>query len=436
MGKPPNSFYSHQQEQVLLRKIHEAKLQDNESVRKMYRAAVMSKSPQLFQALEGYINPILVREQLEDFPFNPTIFPYEDYEPETRIILGKILQEDKRFSLSVEHLRQHLLVLGAPGTGKTVLLEHLIHDLANLNIKVLVLDRDKVELRQLLNLIPALNIFSIEKNFIFNPLEVPTNVDPQHWLVAFVSVFCKYNDLLSGSESLMVRAVTELYEEFGVFRGSTDTYPTMIDLYLKVLSYQFKGNRRDAGFKDSILNRLYAYISLYKHVYSYAKGIPIEWIKNNNIILECRGVTERVARFQMGIILYSLFMHKIATNHTISSLSNAVFIDECKFIASPFNDKLGFSPLAYAMAQSRAVGIGFVLADQTANLEDALFVNSSTKFCFRLGDGRDMRKAGFSMGLNARQMQYLTRLKTGECVMRAIDEDEPFVLKVKQPLTK
>ncbi len=433
MAKQQSDFHFNHLAQAVLKKMHDAKLQNNKSVQKLYRAAVLSKSLQLLQALEKRIDPILAHEQIMDFPFNPTSFQYNDHDPEIRLVLGRIVQESRELRLLLNHLRMHAVLLGASGTGKTVLMEHLAYMMIMHGVKVLILDKDKVEFRRLLNLIPDLNIFNIEKNFIFNPLQVPSFVDPQHWLVAFVSVFAKYNDLLSGSESLLVRAVNELYEEFGVFRGS-DTFPTIPDLYEKVISYQFRGNRREAGFQDSIINRLQAYISLYKHAYSYSKGIPIEWINNNNIILECRGVTERIARFQMSIILYSLFMHKIVSYQTTNKLTNAVFIDECKWIAQPFNDKIGFTPLTYVMSQSRAVGIGLIFADQTAQLEDSLFVNSSTKFCFRLGDGKDMRKAAISMGLNAKQMQYLTRLKRGECVVRTQEEEEPFVLKVKKPL--
>ena len=430
------NIYSPQQARALLRDIEEAKLHKTKSIQKLYRAVLLSRNPLLGQALEKYIEPKLAREQILDFPFNPTSFSYQDHAPEVRLVLGKILQESRELRLLVNHLRMHALILGSPGTGKSVLMEHLIYLLIRCGVKALILERDKVEFRRLLNLIPNLTIFNIEKNFIFNPLQCPSCVNPQHWLVAFVSVFAKYNDLLSGSESLLIRAVNELYQEYGVFEGNGDAFPTIPDLYDKIISYQFKGNRREAGFQDSILNRLYAYISLYKHVYSYSKGIPIEWIEGNNIILECRGVTERIARFQMSIVLYALFMHKIGAHKTTNRIVNATFIDECKWVSEKYNDKKGFTPLTYVMSQSRAVGMGLIFADQTAELEDALFVNSGTKYCFRLGDGKDMKKAAISMGLNARQMQYLTRLKTGECVVRTMEEEEPFVLKVKEPLTE
>ncbi|MCG8407096.1 MAG: DUF87 domain-containing protein, partial [Phycisphaerales bacterium] len=236
MTNKQSDFHFNHQVQAVLKKMHEGKLLGNESFQKLYRSAVMSKSPQLLHALEKRIDPILAYEQMLDFPFNPTTNQDYEYDQKTRLYLGRILQEKKDFRPRIDPLNQHAVILGSSGAGKSVLLMHMVYQFVQNGINCLIFDKDKAELRGLLNLIPDLNIFNIEKNFIFNPLQVPTSVDPQHWLVAFVSVFAKYNDLLSGSESLLVRAVNELYKEYGAFKGNCDTFPTIPDLYNKIIS--------------------------------------------------------------------------------------------------------------------------------------------------------------------------------------------------------
>lgn len=123
-----------------------------------------------------------------------------------------------------------------------------------------------------------------------------------------------------------------------------------------------------------------------------------------------------------------MFMHRIAVGERGNILRNLVVIDEAKWLAPPgYNDKLAFSPLTYVLSQAREVGMGLVLADQTAELDEAVFVNSLTKVCFRLGSGKDIRKIRDAFSLTQAQADFINRLDTGQCIVRVPSED-PFLL--------
>ena len=418
----------------LVRLSEAAKLKGNPLVQRAITSAVTSQDPVLYNALKQKLSLKANFEAMHGIPFNPVINQPRtiDQVKGKIILLGKILGESIPFVYLLHLLNRHCFIAGSSGSGKTTLLFSVILQAIKHSINVVIFDRSKMDFRHLKRLIPDFNVFNIEKNFIFNPLQVPTGVKPMHWLSAFVTVFAKNNSLLDGSESLLIRAVKELYEQYGVFRGQ-QFFPTILDLYAKVRNYQFRGNRREAGYQDSIINRLYAYISLHRSVYEYSQGIPIEWIAANSFVLEVGAITERIARFQMSILLYALFMHKIAINDRGNYLKSLVVIDECKWVAPPgYNQLSGHSPLTYILSQSREAGIGLVLADQTANLEDSLMVNTRLKCCFHLGNGDDIQRMARAMSLTREQADYITSLETGECIIR-IPEEDPFLIKTLQP---
>jgi hypothetical protein len=107
-----------------------------------------------------------------------------------------------------------------------------------------------------------------------------------------------------------------------------------------------------------------------------------------SFVLEVKGLSERHSRCLLSWLLYSIFLYRIANAHRGNTLRNLVIIDEGKWAAPPgFNQNIGFVPLASILAQSREAGLGILLADQTANLDESIFVQSRLKMCFRMGSG-------------------------------------------------
>jgi len=406
-----------------------AKLEKNDAVKRIISTVAVTNNLKLAHDICIPLNLKAVYELLQQFPFKP---PSQDVSDKNLLnnrflILGKVKREKRPFLYPADLFNQHGLLLGASGSGKTTLLYGIILQCMMQGIPVLIVDKDKEDYRHLRRFRPELLVFKAYENFIFNPLEPPLNVKAEHWFPVFVQVFSKTNSLLDGSESLLIRAMKKLYDEFGVFEGS-DTYPTIIDLHEKVQSYNFKGNRRDAGFQDSILNRLHAYIDLNKEVYEYSRGIPIDWLARQSFVLEVKGLTDRIGRFTVSILLYGLFLHRIASGQRGNSLKNLVVVDEAKWLAPyGYNQHVSFSPLTSVLSMAREAGIGMIIGDQTARLEDSVFVNSRIKFCFRLGDGADIDKAKKSMSLTNDQSEYLNKMDIAECIVR-IPKEDPFVI--------
>lgn len=412
----------------LIRTAEEAKLLRTPLIQNSVRAVLASGDPSLANHIQKYLELKAGEEKLLQYPFeqyleNPTT---SDYGSDKKIIIGMIQRANQAFLYLLNLLAMHCLVLGASGTGKTTLFYGLISQCIEHGINVLIFDKDKQDYRHLVRLFKDLPVFDAAKDFFFNPWQVPSFVNPKHWLAVSVQIFCKANSLLDGSESLLLETMVWLFDKFGVFEDS-GKFPTMKDLYKKITSYSFKGFR-SRGYQESIINRLEAYISLHGDIYEYEQGIPIEWVAKNSLVLEVKGLTDRVARFNTTILLYALFTHRLAKNERGNTLRNLAVIDEAKWLAPPgYNEASGFSVLTSIMAMAREAGLGLLLGDQSAQLDDSVFVNSRMKCCFRLGDGQDIEKVKHAMSLTEEQARYITRLGTGECIVR-IPQEEPFVI--------
>ena len=137
------------------------------------------------------------------------------------------------FGLTDQDLLRHVLIVGMTGTGKTNLVRHLLIQLANQGKPFLVFDwkQNYRRLKQLpvLKGTKVIRLGDKECDFHFNPLIPPPGIHPRHWMAMFIDV-CKHAYFLGqGVEYFLRKAIDQLYEQFGVYKGS-QKYPTFIEL--------------------------------------------------------------------------------------------------------------------------------------------------------------------------------------------------------------
>ncbi len=403
-----------------------AKVRNDPDFQRIAIAAEVTKSQALMNAVYKSLGLKAICEDVLEIPFE---FPSQEtldlvHSPERKIFIGMIQRLNHPLFRPIDLLASHLLLLGSSGSGKTSLFYGIAAQCLKMNIPIIVFDYLKSDYRHLSRYFKQLIVLKAGKNFIFNSLQVPTGVNPEDWRSAWVVVFCKANGLLDGSEALLLKAVTQLYDQFGVFQGS-QRFPTLRELRNKIMSYNLRGNYREAAFQQSSSNRLYAYTSLLGESAEYSKGIDIGFISSTPLVLEFKGLSERIARFMVSIILYGLFMHRIATGTRGNLLRNLVLIDEAHAFAPAglSNEKIGDSPMASILKQSREAGIGLALGSQSASLDRGIMVNSATKIAMHLGDGEDIEQVRKSFALTHEQAAYIPKMDVGEAIARVKKED-------------
>lgn len=348
------------------------------------------------------------------------------------LVIGRVKGNKAPFLFRFLNLVMHVLILGRTGSGKTNLIYWIVAQCIRKMIPVWVFDSNKNEFRHLIRLFPGLLVIQLGKNFKINPLAVPFRVDPKQWAQIFVDTFCRVHSLLDGSEALLLRLVMELYHEFGVFKNP-GVFPTLEDLYLKCRAQNFPKYSRPSSYQASINNRLEIYLSMHPEMFDCSVGFPLDELSKKSVVFELTGLPEKLSTFLISIILFWLFNFRIALQERGVGLRNLVVLDECKWIFPPFiNENIGWPPITYILAQIREFGVGILASDQTANLNESIFVNSFLKICMSMGSGKDLEKVAKMFSLNRDQVDYMHRLRVGEAVVGYPLIEEPFVIQVPE----
>lgn len=399
-------------------------------IQKWIRAVAVSNNRKLAEPLAKYLHVKMAKALLEKYPF---AIPQEAELDSWRgqgipLPFGIVHNSELPFFYTLNWLMQHGFCGGSPGTGKTNFLS-LIALEAMKFISVWIFDRDKQDYRHLLRLNQNLRVFDVQQNFIWNPLQVPPYVKPEHHLTSFATNFCKSQNLLDGSENMATRALYRLYEERGIFQAH-DAFPTLYDLRDKIRSYNLKGSYRALGYQDSLLNRLDAFLMACPETYAYSRGYPIEELAKMSFVLEVKGLGERHGRFFVNSLALALFHHRIGKGERGGLPKNLLIWDECKWMTPPgMNESIGYTPFATMISQAREASIGCLLADQGLEIESSIFVQSRAKFIFRLGSGDDIERAQRTLALSKEQADFIHKLDTGQCICR-IPRVDPFVIQV------
>jgi hypothetical protein len=348
---------------------------------------------------------------------------------QTHILLGKAKRGgDPVWHLIIELLK-HVLLLGRTGAGKTTLLYWIVAQLIN-RCGIWLFDRKK-DFRHLLRVFPdEILVFDVMQDFKCNPLQPPPYSHPKTWASMLTWFYCKVYNFLDVGQSMMFTELHKLYEQRGVYDGSTD-YPSFLDLLERIKALKLNRYSNLARTQDSLCSRIEMLLAMTGSCYDCCVGYALEDFKDKTVVLEGDSVMESTFNFMVNYFLAWLFCYRIGKGERGNILRNLVIFDEAKAVFSPFeNATLGFDPIVFMVSMLREFGVGIVAADQTAQLNNAIFANSQLKVLFSLGSGEDLVKAARSMGLSAEQAAFTRGLGVGEAVMRDQRINKTFVVEI------
>ncbi len=395
--------------------------------------AVISQDGELLHMLkQKYQIPALL-EQINPMPFGAPL----EHEflnggnPDEFFSLGTVIGNGERFLFNVNWLSQNIVKVGAPGFGKTNALFVFIGEIQKKGVKCWIFDKEKQDYRHyaLKHKKENMLVFRLSKEFRHNPLWVPPGVSPIHGISNFVETFCKTNSLLDGSESLLLDVCEELFRERGIFDGSKN-YPTLFDLEHKYEEFQAKPYSRKAGFVDSTLNRLRAYLKTNPELYNCQIGFPLHELQDHSVVFELASFGEKQSRFLINSILQWIFLYRIAKNHRGYGVDLVSIVDEAlwAFVAQD-NPNISFAPIDTLLRQGREFKMGIIAASQgVKQLDKTLFTNSFLKVVFHLGEGTDKKAISESLSLNYHQQEYINKLQPGMAICRFPGISEPFLV--------
>jgi len=353
------------------------------------------------------------------------------------IELGAISYAEKKmypFFIRSQRLKEHIVVTGRSGSGKTNLTFILMQGIMSRGIKVLALDW-KRGYRDLMSLYPELRVFTIGRDicpFRFNPLIPPQGCEPHIWIKLIVDVMAGAYLGGEGVISLLVAGLDHLYRQAGVFDKQQAHWPTIQDLLIWLRTVKLKGRAAmwQASAERILLAMTYGEFGA---VLNTQNNSHIAELLDYNAVLEMDGLSSSSDRvmFSEALTLY-LYRYRLAQGPQ-EKLTNMIVLEEAHNLLLKKASDSAESVLETSIRMVRQYGLGYVFVDQSASLLSRVaFANSYATIALSQKLRSDVQTIAGAMNLTDEQKQALNTLPIGTAVVRLADEyPEPFAVKIR-----
>ena len=366
-------------------------------------------------------------------PFPPTEKPFASAGD---IRIGRVAYGNRElypFLLKSDRLKEHVLVAGRSGSGKTNLTFVLMQGAMAQGIKVLALDWKRAY-RDLLRLRSDLRVYTIGRDispFRFNPLIPPPGCEPHVWIKLIVDVVASAYLGGEGVISLLVAGLDQLYRELGIFDGTPKRWPTVQDLLAWLRTRKLRG--RAAMWQASAERILLAMTyGEFGSVLRTGDNSHVPGLLNQNVVFEMDGLSSNSDRtlFSEALTLY-LYRYRLAEGPK-ARLTNLIVLEEAHNLLLKRSTEARESVLETSIRMVRQYGLGYIFVDQSASLlSKVAFANSYATLALSQKLRSDIQAISGAMNLTDEQRDALTTLPVGTAVVRLADEHpEPFLLKV------
>jgi energy-coupling factor transporter ATP-binding protein EcfA2 len=337
------------------------------------------------------------------------------------------------FCLKSPRLKEHILIAGRSGSGKTNLTFVLMQGIMARGIKVLAMDW-KRGYRDLMGLYPDLRIYTIGRNvspFRFNPLIPPAGCEPHVWIKLIVDVIAGAYFGGEGVISLLVGGLDHLYGELGAFDGCQERWPTIQDLLAWLRTAKLRGRAAmwQASAERILLAMTYGEFGA---VLSTQDNSHIAELLDHNVVLEMDGLSGSSDKvmFSEALTLY-LYRYRLAQGPQ-ERLTNIIVIEEAHNLLLKKASESKESILETSIRMVRQYGLGYVFVDQSASLlSKVAFANSYATIALSQKLRSDVQEISSAMNLSDEQKEALNTLAIGTAVVRLADEHpEPFLVRI------
>jgi hypothetical protein len=349
--------------------------------------------------------------------------------------------------LNYEDIKNHILITGLSGTGKTTLGYNLLVELAKKNRRCIIFDWDRTW-RNFLSLdnkqypfIDSIRVFTIGRNDIapfswnmfFTP---PPNVKFSSWL-GIASSKPLQKSLMSGQgvEDYLENISEELMDSYQ--KGILKLLPNIEDIKIKLQSRFAKA--RQLLWKQSaerVLKELTR--DCMKEVFGSREPINIskEILENNGItIIEMDIETPDHLRVLFQELLLNYFMlyylHKgeVEKEH----LETAIFLEEFPNMLpkSKVELQVGGEIINKLFKEGRKFGMGLIaIAQESSELPNYVTANCKVQFNFAAQTKKDIEATAGSMFLKNHEIPFLDYIWQGECFAKVKGRVKNCLLKI------
>jgi len=355
--------------------------------------------------------------------------------------LGTVLyggQDRGAFGLRENEWIQHVGIFGRTGAGKTNLGFKIVEELVKHGKPVLILDW-KRNYRDLLTkpLFKDAKVYTIGRSiapFTFNPLIPPPGTNPKTWLKKLNEVTAHSYMLGNGVLYLLQQTLDQLYQEFGVYDGTVQRWPTFQDVLDKARKLDVRG--REAGWLSSTLRALASLcFGDMGDLVNHPSANSPDALLDETVILELDALTQQDKVFFASALLLWIH-HRRMVEPTREQFKHAILIEEAHHLLADARASLigGQSVMDITFREIREFGESIVLLDQhPSQISMPALGNTYTTICLNLKHSKDVSAMAQCMLLEGEEKDVLGRLEVGQAVVKLQGRAQsPFMIRIPE----
>jgi len=358
-------------------------------------------------------------------------------------------------ALDKRSIASHVFITGSTGAGKSNTVFQL---LKKAEVPFLVIEPAKGEYKNIFGGNEGVRVLGTNPKLTellkINPFSFPANISVSEHVDRLVELFNVCWPMYAAMPAILKDAVIKAYESAGwdmmLSENQYDEtlFPTFADVLYqirRVLNSSDYSSDNKSDYTGALVTRLSSLTNGINGLIFSADEIPEEEIFDSKVIVDLSrvGSTETRAMI-MGLLVMKLQEYRISNSKPDNrNLSHITVLEEAHSILKRTSSEqtseganlLGKSVemLTNSIAELRAFGEGFIIADQAPGLLDmAVIRNTNTKIIHRLPDLADRELAGKAAGLDDEQIRELSKLELGVAAVYQNDWIEPVLCKVNE----
>jgi hypothetical protein len=402
-------------------------------------------------SVQGGIPGVVTRQMSPDFDPGPD----EDAIGADRLILG-VLEGGGRVSMPVNDLTKHALVTGFTGSGKTVTIQFMLHQLwCDFHRPFLVIESAKQEYRGLVgvtDLGKVLRVYTLGNEngvpFRLNPFELIPGIRVESHIGQLQVCFEAAIAPIGPSSSVIAEALVGVYERFGWLLSDVNSasssggllrrrFPTMSEFAVevsKVIERRSYSQEITGNLKAAILGRI-APLSLGskgKMLDCQTAAPSFEDLFSLPTILELNdlNIDDKALMTMFLLVFLREFREQEAARRPVIGLCHATVVEEAHNVLAE-TVSAGRSDGAAAdtrfkavesfcqlLTEVRALGEGLIIVDQSPEklAQDAIR-NTNLQIAHQLRDSGDRDAIARAMTMTREQADYLGKLRVGRAAL-------------------
>lgn len=326
------------------------------------------------------------------FPFNLDSIFGEDItkridKKQKYIGIGNKMSSDEEFLIPLKKIRQGIVLLGSPGSGKGNELFKFAEQMIQEDIPFVIFESAKQELHNLNKKIEdkskKINVWRPQSGkFVLNPFAIPDDVtlgEYRHSLLQMLKVCFKLDGAL---EEWFGKTLNSCFAKFGYSENSKSGDIDVREWGLHEFIIEYKKMLDEAGYSEKTKNdmaqaglvRLGALLHQNPDVYDTVRSIPVTELLNgfNLIQLNCLPTIEAKQSFATMLLISLGAYMQLRFEHSKKPLRLVIIMDESHNLLNAVENS---NETKYSFADDftnmiltlRSSGVGFVIADQSAD---------------------------------------------------------------------